>query len=167
MVALELIQTYYTYNRWANRRILSFAEKLTPTQFTAKVGASFDSVRDTLVHTMNVERNWICRCRELPLSPNVEFDQVEDLATIQQHWAQIEATTEAYISTLDETMLARVIQYINSRGHPNAFPIWQMLLHQGNHAMQHRSEVAVMLTQFGHSPGDMDFLIYLDSLPKS
>lgn len=167
MVALELIHTYYAYNRWANDRILTFAERLLPTQFTAKVGASFDSVRDTLVHVMNVERNWICRCRELPLLPNVEFDQVDDMLTIRQHWAQIEATTQAYIETLDEATLAQVIHYVNSRGQPNAFPIWQMLLHQNNHAMQHRSEVAVMLTQFGHSPGDMDFLIYIDSLQKS
>ncbi|MER3418993.1 MAG: hypothetical protein C4290_00025, partial [Chloroflexota bacterium] len=39
--------------------------------------------------------------------------------------------------------------------------LWQLLLHQANHATQHRSEVAYLLTQMGHSPGDLDLLAYL------
>jgi uncharacterized damage-inducible protein DinB len=29
------------------------------------------------------------------------------------------------------------------------------------HGMQHRSELALMLTGFGHSPGDIDLVFYL------
>jgi uncharacterized damage-inducible protein DinB len=36
------------------------------------------------------------------------------------------------------------------------------MMHQVNHATQHRSEAAVMLTQFGHSPGWLDLLYYID-----
>ncbi len=43
-----------------------------------------------------------------------------------------------------------------------AYPLWQMMLHQVNHATQHRSEVAVIWTQFGHSPGALDLLHDLD-----
>jgi uncharacterized damage-inducible protein DinB len=31
-----------------------------------------------------------------------------------------------------------------------------------NHATYHRGEVAATLTQLGHSPGDLDLLIYID-----
>jgi uncharacterized damage-inducible protein DinB len=36
------------------------------------------------------------------------------------------------------------------------------MIHQVNHATQHRSEVAVLLTQCDHSPGWLDFLHFID-----
>ncbi|HJP27606.1 MAG TPA: DinB family protein [Dehalococcoidia bacterium] len=37
-------------------------------------------------------------------------------------------------------------------------PLWELMLHVVNYGTQHRSEVEMMLTKFGHSPGDMDIL---------
>jgi uncharacterized damage-inducible protein DinB len=57
-----------------------------------------------------------------------------------------------------------VIRYTNAKGETWAYPLWQMLIHQVNHATQHRSEAAMLLTQMGCSPGDLDLLIYVDAL---
>ena len=65
---------------------------------------------------------------------------------------------------LGEAELARVVGYTNTRGQPWAYPLWQMLIHQVNHATQHRSEAAMLLTQMGHSPGDLDLLVYMDAV---
>ena len=42
--------------------------------------------------------------------------------------------------------------------------LWQALAHVVNHGTQHRSEVAVLLTAAGHSPGDLDMVDYIDSV---
>lgn len=36
------------------------------------------------------------------------------------------------------------------------------MIHPVNHATQHRSEAAAVLTQFGYSPGDLDLLLFID-----
>jgi uncharacterized damage-inducible protein DinB len=53
---------------------------------------------------------------------------------------------------------------VNNAGEPNAYPLWQLLTHQVTHAQQHRSEIAIALTEFGYSPGWLDFLIYIDTV---
>ncbi len=57
------IQLLYTFNDWANKRILQAASALTPEQFTKPLGNSFSSIRDTLVHMYGAEGVWLLRFR--------------------------------------------------------------------------------------------------------
>jgi len=57
--------------------------------------------------------------------------------------------------------LSKIIQYRNLSGEPFQNIHWHLMVHLVNHGTQHRSEAAVMLTDFGHSPGDIDFLFFL------
>ena len=50
----------------------------------------------------------------------------------------------------------------NTKGERWAYPLWQQMIHQVNHATQHRSEAAMMLTKLGHSPGWLDLLYFVD-----
>jgi len=158
----EVIQTMYQYNAWANARILDTAAQLSPDQFLASRGVSYDSVRDTLVHTMSGQ--WIYLARWQGRSPGAMMDiqQFPDLASIRARWDQVERETQAFVTDLGDGQLARTVEYTNTAGERWAYPLWQQMIHQVNHATQHRSEVAVMLTRFGYSPGWLDFLYFVD-----
>ena len=162
MNTLGLIRTLYDYNAWANRRILETAAQLTPDQLRAGGSASFESIHNTLVHTMSAQWVWLSRWQGS--SPTAMLDPADfaDVAAIDAHWDQIEQDTQRFIAALDGAALAREVHYTNTKGQPYAYPLWQLMLHQVNHATQHRSEVAAMLTQFGHSPGWLDLIRYLD-----
>jgi uncharacterized damage-inducible protein DinB len=58
--------------------------------------------------------------------------------------------------------------YRTTSGRPDAQPLWQILAHLFNHATHHRAEVAAMLTMLGHSPGDIDMIVFLrtHAIPK-
>lgn len=88
--------------------------------------------------------------------------QFPDLAAIRTSWQNIEHDTREFVANLGESDLARVIRYINREGEEWGYPLWQHMIHQVNHATQHRSEVALILTEFGHSPGSLDFLYFID-----
>ena len=149
----EAIQTLYRYNLWANLRILDATAHLSPEQFGAARGAGFDSVRDTLVHTMSGQ--WIYLERWQDRSPRAVLDRKDfpDLVSVRARWNEIERETQAFVAELSEADLGRVIEYTNPKGERWAYPLWQQMIHQVNHATQHRSEAAVMLTQRSLSIG--------------
>jgi len=164
-VILDVVRTMYRYNTWANARILDTATRLTPEQLVAPGGASFDSVRDTLVHTMNAQ--WLYLERWHGRSPRAwpDVGASPDLVAIRARWDAIERDTQTFMAGLTEARAAAVVEYTNMEGERWAYPLWQQMLHQVNHATQHRSEAAMLLTKFGHSPGWLDLLYFLDGGP--
>jgi uncharacterized damage-inducible protein DinB len=158
---LPAIRTLYAYSAWANERVLDAAARLQPAQFLMP-GPGGAAIRDTLVHTMSAQWVWLRRYQGA--SPGALWDPAEfpDLATLRTRWSAIEEETGAYLAGLTEADLTRVVSYVNFQGERWAYPLWQQLMHQVNHATQHRSEAALMLTERGCSPGWLDFLFYLD-----
>ena len=53
------------------------------------------------------------------------------------------------------------IDYKTTKGVPHSNVLWQLLAHVVNHGTQFRAEVAVALTVEGHSPGDLDLLLFM------
>ena len=158
---LEAIRELYAYSAWANARILDTTEQLTAEQLTTS-GDGFSSIWDTLVHTASAQWLWLERWRET--SPRELWDPADfpDVEALRTRWDEVEAATSAYVATLCEPDLARVVSYVNFQGETWAYPLWQQLLHQVNHATQHRSEAALLLTRLGFSPGWLDLLVYVD-----
>jgi uncharacterized damage-inducible protein DinB len=159
---LEAIRTLYDYNTWANARILDTAERLKVQQFIAGNGG--ESVRALLVHTAWSEWLWLQRCQGH--SPRERWNPTDFpyVATLRARWEEVERETRRFIAGLEEVEFDRIITYVNFAGETWSYPLWQALLHQVNHATQHRSEAALLMTGFGCSPGDLDLLIYVDEL---
>jgi uncharacterized damage-inducible protein DinB len=163
----DMIRQYYQYNAWANNRILDTASTLDEEQYRANTNPSFGSVHNTLVHIMSAQ--WIWLSRWIGSSPKIHMDPTTfpNLTEIRVQWIEIESNTQLFISRTTEDEIIGSIFFINSRNEKKIYPLWQLMLHQVNHATQHRSEIALILTCFNHSPGDMDFRTFIDrTMPK-
>lgn len=160
---VETIRELYAYNAWANQKILTHAVLVAPTDFLIDVpGVSFGSLRSTLAHTMLVQKNWLLRWQGQPIVEWPELTTYPDFPTIQSLWAEIEANTQTFVAAVTEAQLEGMVEYISRAGQHYSYKLRHLMLHQVNHATQHRSEAAVILTALGQSPGNWDFSYFLD-----
>jgi len=158
----KYIEMILHYNYWANRRLLVRAASLSQAQLSEHAPTMWKSIMDTMAHVLGAEWIWRQRAQE-GVSPValLNGDKFGTLEVLQQRWAEEEAAMLAYLDGLIDADLNRVIQYKNTAGDTFERPLWQILTHVVNHGTQHRSEVALYLTNFDCSPGDMDISIYL------
>lgn len=162
MLSLQRIISLYSYNVWANQRILMTCAQLSSAQFIAANDSSWGSIRGTLVHILDSERGFRGLCQGVSTGDDLTEADLPTLDAIQSCWREEEIAMRAYLDSLRDEDLDQPIRYRSSDGVMRERFVWQVLFHILNHGMQHRSEVAAMLTREGHSPGDLDFPLYLN-----
>jgi uncharacterized damage-inducible protein DinB len=162
----ETLRKQYEHTGWATRRVLDAASALTPEQLHAPGTAGHGSIRDTFIHLMETQHGWLAwwdgsLSAEESYALKMDTAAFPDIPSLQAAWSKIERQTEAFVSGLSGADPERVYSMGLPDGRTWSMPLWGMMLHVANHGTQHRSEIAAMLTGFGHSPGDLDLLFFL------
>lgn len=155
------ILTLYKYNQWANAKILNAAARVTQEQYLAPASFPHGGLRGTLVHALFAE--WIWRNRWQGISPTQRFKPADfpTFEALRARWADEEQQLMAFVDELTDEELSATFSYTNTSGQPLTRVLWQAMAHVVNHGTQHRTEAAAMLTDFGHSPGDIDLIYFL------
>jgi len=151
----------YKYNQWTTAIILNTAAKVTQEQFLAPATFPHGGLRGTLVHALFAE--WIWRNRWQGTSPTTRL-KPEDFPTfesLRMRWMEEESRLMAFVEGLTDEKLNSKVSYKTTKGEPHERVLWQMMAHLVNHGMQHKTEAAALLTDLGHSPGDIDMIGYL------
>ncbi len=161
---LEQIQSLYGYNTWANQCLFDTAAGLAPEQFLGQTHATLGNLRNVLAHIVGAQRLWIARAQGQPRPADVNPGQYVNVDELREAWVDVDASTHRFLDGLTEPDLNRTVRYVNDQGETWAYPLWQVLFHQVNHAMQHRSEAALVISAMGHSTGWMDYLVYIDQI---
>lgn len=159
-VTPAFLQTLFVYDAWATERVLATAARLAPPALDATPLAGLGSLRSTLVHLISATRVWRMRLAGDPPGAMLDAAQFADLAAIRARWSAEDAALRALIARLDDATLASELVYQTTSGARFATPRWQILVHLANHGTQHRSEAAALLTALGHSPGDLDMIVF-------
>jgi uncharacterized damage-inducible protein DinB len=151
----------FAYGHLTNNRLLDKAVELTPEQWLTPLDAGQRSIYETLFHLLAVEEEWIYFCEHG--KPNFDYRALHDypdVASLRAYADHVSQTTHAYLERLDEETLISSVYGLLPHGAEQSVVIWQVLTHSLLHSTQHRSEVALMLTRYGHSPGEIDIYGY-------
>ena len=155
------LQRAYDYGYWANAQLLAAVSRLGPEQFTQPVAGSYGSIRNTLVHTMSAEWGWCDRCGGPPRGPALDPADFPTLESIVATWRQVESGVRAFLDTLTDADLDRVVEFQLPRMlEKGAIRLGHLLQHGAVHAVHHRGQVALLLRMLGEAPGNFDMLFY-------
>jgi uncharacterized damage-inducible protein DinB len=146
---------------WARDRVLAAAGDLSGEEYGRENGFTYGSIRGILTHALGGESIWLPRLRGESPGPFLRPEDVPDVSTLRARWAEQEAKQRAYLEKLTDAEVAADVVFTGRDGAERRTPAWQMLTLIYHHTTQHRSEAAEALTMVGHSPGDMDLLVYV------
>jgi uncharacterized damage-inducible protein DinB len=154
---LELL---YDYGYWANKKLFAVISRLTPEQFTQSVAGSYGSIRNTLVHVQSAEAGWLERCGGPKRGPRLNPADYPTLESLTLAWKTVETHVRDFLRTLTDDDLARNADYVNDRAEKRSMPVGELMQHAAVHGVHHRGQVALLLRELGHTPGDVDMLNY-------
>ena len=159
----DYFRTLFDHLYWARDRVLAAAESLTDEEYAKPNGFTYKSVRGILVHCLAGESNWLARARGEAPPPFAREEDLPTVAALKARWQDDESKVRAYLAGLTDADVSGSITFKGRDGNERTMLLWHILQLVYHHTVQHRSEAAEALTMAGHSPGDMDFMVYLNA----
>jgi uncharacterized damage-inducible protein DinB len=153
-VTIDDIRALFAFDRWATERVLAALDGIDEATWTATQVVDERGLGGILVHHLGATQRWRHGLLEDGITARPEAEPLPSPAGLQAEWAEEFPAVESWLAGLDDAWLARDDEGVR---------FWQMLAHVVNHGTQHRSEAAAILTQAGHSPGDLDMIDFWEA----
>ena len=150
----ESFRRLYDYHFAVNRRLWDHCiERLSQAQFVQKLDYSVGSIRNQMVHMMNIDERWFCDLRGEAVPGLLNPVRFFKPPVIRQRWDGVEADMRAYLAALEDAELGRHLEV--------GMRVWEVLFHVLNHGTDHRAQVLAMLHHLGVPTWPQDYAIYL------
>jgi uncharacterized damage-inducible protein DinB len=159
MSSFDYLQ-FVQYSNWANERLLQTAAKLPQEKLMEDAKLSYGSAFQTLRHMLDVEWSWRMACEGYDTQRLFwELKSLDDLETLGKAWRDEGQNLLRYVQGLNAEDFDRspTVTWVEK-----PFKIGHMIIHIVNHATNHRSELGWYFTRCGYSPGELEFLDYID-----
>jgi uncharacterized damage-inducible protein DinB len=150
---------FFKYNLWANLRLLDACEQLTDAQLDATAKGMFGNVRETLVHLLSAEENYV---RHLTgMSPTPRLREFTTFPGFQELRRRAESSGNALITVAEQRDMSQIL-YLDNGSYE--IPAIAILIQAINHAIDHRSQIATLLSLQDIEPSDLDGWSYNDAM---
>lgn len=160
------LKTLFDYSYWARDKVLLALQTVDQHHLSEPLNLSHQTIMGVLTHILNAECLWRGRCQENSSPSSMRFETpFKSLQSLQVAWEEEQGLMVNYLNGLEEKDLVRTIAFKALNGDSYSSIQWCILTGLVTHGTHHRSEVTSRLRELGHSPGNLDFLIF--SLSKA
>lgn len=145
-----------------DNRLLEVAAELTDDEIRIPRAASFSTLLESFAHIAAAEVNWLERWTTgANRISTLELQKMPGMDAVRSSFATTHAGLREFIDALTDDRLDAPLAFRDSRLQATlSRPLWQQMMHVANHGTYHRGESAMMLTDMGRSPGDIDFIFW-------
>lgn len=144
----EYFLKLYTYNAWANKRVLTCLQRQAVTD---------EKILTLFSHTLSALFIWLARIQNTSTQPFPLWKQytLQELAQmthdIEKRWLDFVQSNDSF---------NRQLTYTNYVGEPYVNNVENIMIHLVNHSTYHRAQIALLLRQQGFEPINTDFITY-------
>ena len=149
------VRYLFAYDRWATEKVLVRLEGVDRERWVATDVVGERGLGSILVHMLGAHQRWRLAFEGSEESPEPEDEPLPAPGELVARWrAELDAT-DAFLDEVTPGFLGYVREGI---------PVKVMLQHLANHGTHHRSEAALLLTQVGRSPGELDLIFFAEDI---
>jgi len=129
---------------------------------TESCGASFDSIRDIFLHSLQAEQFWIRRLsgKDTEGLFSVPFTKYIDINSIREYADKVETETNEYLEKLTTQKLQSVFEYRGRDGNINRNVTEDVLMHVIEEEIHHRGEILCIYWQHDIQPPYTSYTAY-------
>lgn len=146
-------QTLFAYHWHTTQRLLALVEKVAET-------AVFSTCHQTLSHLLSTDYSYRTALETGQQPAHLAADQFPTLSNLKTGFLEEQSKWSTLLASLNDDDIAGSADLTTLRGHTMSFPRWRILQQVLLHGMQHHAELAQLLTEQSHSPGDLDFIFF-------
>jgi uncharacterized damage-inducible protein DinB len=143
------INYLYKVNRKENERMWEGIHCLSADQWLEGHDYSLGSIHDHVVHVMYATTRWTYALRGFGKMPPLEPNRFLEIEPAYRRWLVLWKEIDAYVFSLTEEELYTPTYWgLPRRAMEGKAPLWQLLHHLANHALDHRVQVMMLLGSY-------------------
>jgi uncharacterized damage-inducible protein DinB len=156
-------RTLMEYSHALRNRYLEQLDTLPWEEVVKSRGASYDSMRNILLHTLDAEdrmvnyvipgrvKDWVSR---IP-------DDFKDITSVRKRVKEVESKTNVYVAKITPAELERKVDYLRPGVPPLKVRVEDILVHVVLENVHHFGELIALLWQIDVEPPHMGWIAYL------
>jgi uncharacterized damage-inducible protein DinB len=145
----SVLTRLFHHNTWANLRLLDFCASLSEEQLDASAVGCYGSIRDTLVHFIGGEVDYVNLATNKVPPVALPSDEFPGFAVLKEGvgWAGDELLKLALAARAD------TIVHVERPQEPVfEYPLAGLMVQVLDHSTEHRTQIATIITQLGLAP---------------
>ena len=151
MLGLVDIRDLLAYNEAERRAFFKAFAKLSWREFVKNREASFHSIRNIFIHTLNVTDSWLNFLQHENQRPKKKFEEYKTLKEIETYMQHVEKHMHDYLETLSAENLKKKFE-VGPKGKTETKTAEDILVHIFEEEVHHRGELIALFWQMGIEP---------------